>query len=90
MAISDNDRARVREVKARVEDDLLKIPGVTGVDIDEQLTGGSPTGVAALVVFVTHKLDPAEVPAGELIPRRIDGVPTDVRELTIVPQGGAG
>ena len=83
MPISEEDRTRVRAVKERVEDDLLAIPGVTGVDIDEKVTGGTPTGVGCIVVFVSDKRPPEEVPAGQLIPAEIDGVPTDVRELRI-------
>lgn len=89
MAISEADRARIRAVKARVEDALLALPGVTGVDIDEKRTAGAATGVAALVVFVSHKVPSNRLPAASRIPDHIDGVPTDVRELNILPQGGA-
>lgn len=88
MAISESARAGVRAVKDRVEDDLLKLPGVTGVDIDEKETDGRPTGAAAIVVYVARKRPASDIPSGELIPTQIDGVPTDVREMTIVPQGG--
>lgn len=86
MPISEHDRLRVREVKERVEDELLAIPGVTGVDIDEKLSGGLPTGVAAIVVFVAEKKAPESVPPDEFVPAVIDGVPTDVRELKVVLQ----
>ena len=86
MSITEQDRARVRAVKEHVEDHLLRLPGVTGVDIDEKMMAGQPTGVAALVVFVAHKLPRDEVPPAEFIPTQIEGVPTDVRELRISPQ----
>ncbi|SHJ13048.1 hypothetical protein SAMN02745244_01782 [Tessaracoccus bendigoensis DSM 12906] len=86
MAISETERARIRAVKERVEDDLLNLPGVTGVDIDESYEGGEPTGEGALVVFVAHKRPLTEIPEAELIPATIDGVSTDVREMRIVKQ----
>lgn len=86
MPISEQDRAAVRTVKERVEDSLLTLPGVVGVDIDEKETAGRRTGIPALVVYVSRKLPPEEVPEGQLIPTEIEGVRTDVRELRIALQ----
>lgn len=45
--------------------------------------GKNDTGEPAVVVYVTHKLPEAEVPRAELVPRTIDGVPTDVVQSRI-------
>jgi hypothetical protein len=70
----------IRRIKARVEADLLKLPGVTGVDVGEKQVGGKPTGELAIRVLVRSKKPADAVPPGELIPPTVDGVKTDVIE----------
>lgn len=79
--LDDSARAAIRPVKRRVEDELLALPGVIGVDIGEKVTGGLPTGRAAIVVYVCAKgpEHPGQIPYEML------GVPTDVVAETIVP-----
>ena len=67
----------VRRVKSQVESDLLSRPGVTGVDIGTKTVNGVPTGQPAIIVYVNKK---GGVPANEMIPKDIQGVPTDVVE----------
>jgi hypothetical protein len=69
---------RVLAVKRRVEDELLKIPGVHGVSVAPRRVGGRETGELAIRVHVAAKTPPDRVPAGELIPPEINGVATDV------------
>lgn len=76
-------RALIRPVKESVEDELIARPGVVGVDIAEKVSGGKPTGKLAIVVFVEAKKAPSRVAKGDLIPAEINGIPTDVQELTI-------
>lgn len=71
----------VERVKRRVEQELMRRPGVTGVAVGHKESGGRSTGVPAIVVFVEHK---REVPAEEAIPPEIEGVPTDVVERRFV------
>ena len=78
--MSTKTREEIRRIKARIEGDLLKLPGVTGVDIGEKHVGGKPTGELAIRVLVRSKTPADTVPPGELIPHTIDGVPTDVIE----------
>lgn len=80
---SDEDRAAVREVKDAVEDRLLTLPGVVGVDIAEKVSDGEPTGDLAIIVWVEEKLPPDELEEDELVPREVDGVPTDVQEMRV-------
>lgn len=87
MAVEGRTRAQIRPIKQRVEDELLAIPGVTGVDINQQVTKGKPTGELAIVVYVENKKPANKVPKGQLIPPELDGIPTDVKEQQkIVPK----
>ena len=72
---------RIRKIKKRVEADLLKIPGVTGVDVGRKIVGGRKTDTLAIRVYVEKKRD---VPKIELIPSEIEGIPTDVIERKFV------
>jgi hypothetical protein len=67
--------AEVLAVKQRVEDDLLRRPGVTGVDVGYKYVGGVRTPDIAVRVLVEQKRD---VPAAQRVPKEIDGVRTDV------------
>jgi hypothetical protein len=86
MATPEDRRARVqiRPVKERVEDELLRIPGVTGVDIRRKVTKGKETDQMAIVVSVKSKKPKSAVKEDELVPPEIDGIPTDVVEEEIV------
>jgi len=64
--------------KEKAEAKLLKLPGVTGVDIGYKEVGGKPTNIIAIRVLVEKKKpDPSP---SEKIPEEIDGHPTDVIE----------
>ena len=91
MANQEDQRARaeVRPVKERVEDELLRIPGVTGVDIRRKITKGKETEKVAIVVSVEKKKPKSALDNAELIPAEIDGVPTDVVEEKIVLQAAS-
>ncbi|MFD4643070.1 hypothetical protein ACFWN2_37570 [Lentzea sp. NPDC058436] len=78
--LDENARAVIRPIKRMVEDEFLARPGVIGVDIGEKVTGGRPTGKAAIVVYVCAK--GPDHP--EQIPVEVGGVPTDVVAESIV------
>lgn len=71
---------RIRAVKRRVERALLWKANVVGVAVGKKITGGRVTEEPAIVVLVSRKLPEAQLPSGELIPRSLDGVSTDVVE----------
>src|SRR3954447_10978059 len=77
-------RAEVRPVKERVEDQLLSMPNVTGVDIRRKVTKGKETDRLAIVVSVAQKKPRNALSSEEVIPTEIDGIPTDVVEEQIV------
>ncbi|MBI4539871.1 MAG: hypothetical protein HY704_10230 [Gemmatimonadetes bacterium] len=71
-------------MKERVEDDLLGIPGVQGVDVGYKVVGGKKTNRIAIRVYVARKRDVAEE---ERIPPEIEGIPTDVIERRFMLHG---
>lgn len=75
----------IRRVKNRVEADLLKRPGVTGVDVGHKHIGGKKTDVLAIRIYVEKKKD---VPHEDEMPRQIGGIPTDVIERRFILQSG--
>ncbi|MFN2109708.1 MAG: hypothetical protein ACK2UI_08610 [Anaerolineae bacterium] len=87
---SEEDRtAQVRRIKQEVEQALLKLPGVTGVDIGEKMVGGLPTGELAIRVYVAEKKPTDAVPVPEQIPAKIQDVPTDVIQRKYELHSGA-
>ncbi len=76
-------RGEIRPIKQAVEDRLLALPGVQGVDIDRKISGGKLTDQLSIVVYVAEKKDPSALSEEELIPAEIDGVPVDVQEEVI-------
>jgi hypothetical protein len=71
-------RTGIRPVKRRVENDLLALPGVVGVDIGEKVAGGRGTGQLGIVVYVRHKHPAPRLRSDQLVPAEIEGVVTDV------------
>mgnify|MGYP001826054280 CR=1 FL=1 len=71
----------IRHIKAEVEAELLKLPGVTAVDVGRKIVDGKKTDVLAIRVYVKEKRD---VPEEEVVPKQIQGVPTDVIERHFV------
>ncbi|SDN16858.1 chymotrypsin family serine protease [Allokutzneria albata] len=71
-------RDEIRPVKRRVEDAFLDLPGVVGVDIAEKRVAGLPSGVLAISVSVLDKRPADRLPAWQLLPREVEGVPVDV------------
>lgn len=60
---------------------LLSYPNVVGVGLGHKVVGGTRTSEPALVVFVSRKLPPDQIPAAYHIPKRVAGRPTDVVEV---------
>jgi len=71
----------IRRIKEEVEAELLRLPGVTGVDIGYKFVEGKKTDELAIRVYVEKKRDVTEENA---VPREIQGVPTDVTERRFI------
>lgn len=76
--------SEIRPIKQAREADLLKRPGVTGVDIGYKYVGGEKTDVRAIRVYVAEKKDPKDVPKDDMIPKTMKGVKTDVIQRKFV------
>ena len=74
----------IRPVKNIEETKLLKLAGVTGVDIGYKISEGKKTDDIAIRVYVEKKKDTKDIPKNQLIPKEIHGVPTDVIERKFV------
>lgn len=77
MSISEEEVARILPVKMAVEGKLIKLPGITGVDIAHKVVGGQETDIPCILVFVAKK---GEFAQENEIPPFIECVPTDVEE----------
>lgn len=73
--------AEIRPAKQAAEADLLKRPGVTGVDIGHKYVRGEKTDELAIRVYVEKKGDVAEK---DKVPETIEGVRTDVIQRKFV------
>jgi hypothetical protein len=78
--VNESAIQRAMEVKARYEASLLKKANVVAVGIGFRRQSGEMTYEVALVVSVTRKLSPAQIPPQDVIPDKIEGIPVDVRE----------
>lgn len=75
-------RKHIQQIKKKVEDELLNRDGVTAIDIDYKVKKGVKTNELAIIVFVEKKYD---ISPELQIPKKIEGVKTDVWEGTFSP-----
>jgi hypothetical protein len=68
----------IQSVKRKFEDQLLRLPNVTGVGI------GDREGREVLKVFVSQKVPESDLKSNEIIPEVLDGYETDVEEIGYV------
>ena len=73
-------RPKIKDVQEKHLDRLLARPNVTAVDINYRTKGGEKTDQLCLVIWVRRKRPESGIPAEEVLPREIDGVPVDVIE----------
>jgi hypothetical protein len=71
----------IRRIKAEAEEDLLKLPGVEGVDVGYKYVGDEKKDELVIRVYVSEKKDEEDLLDEEIIPKTIQGVPTDVLDL---------
>lgn len=58
--------------------------GVVGVGVGEKRVRGKSTGTPCVKLLVIAKRDEAALAAGALLPREIDGIPTDVEAVGVI------
>jgi hypothetical protein len=85
MPMKTINRQRYHEVlpvKTAVENDILRIPGVTGVDVGYKEVDGAQTDEMAVLVFVRQK---GVFDEADRIPALVQGISTDVIECEFLP-----
>ncbi len=76
----NGDLDTARNALRQASRELLARPNVTATGIGYKVSGGRRTKSLSIVCSVVRKLPAAALPAGDLVPATIDGVPTDVVE----------
>lgn len=74
----------VRHAKASAETDLLKLDNVTGVGLGAKISKGERTETPSIRVYVKKKLPKSKLSKTQLIPEKINGIPTDVIEREFI------
>lgn len=59
---------------------------VTAIDLGSKYKGGESAPTLALRIHVARKLKLADIPASDIVPSTIEGIPTDVIEATYLHQ----
>mgnify|MGYP005841442495 CR=1 FL=1 len=72
---------RIQEVKQAREKEILSKANVVGVGVGFRQVNGKLTDTPALIVMVTQKKTPQQLPPEDILPDSIDGVPVDVQEV---------
>jgi len=73
---------KVLDVYGKVKNDLIKRKNVFGVGHGFKEIDGKLTDKPSIIVYVKEKLDEEKISQEELIPKEIDGIQTDVVELS--------
>jgi hypothetical protein len=73
--------SKIAEVRARHETDIMRRANVVGIAEGIRTRKGKPTGEPCLVVYVVRKVPRARLSPNDVIPRQIEGIPTDVVEV---------
>lgn len=76
------DQAIRETLAAGAEGRLRRIPGVVHVSVGAKHRAGAITGQMCIRVYVERKRSRAEIPADEIVPAEIDGIPTDVNVVS--------
>src|SRR5688500_11175186 len=78
----------------QVEEELLQLPNVIGVGTGLRVKGGQITNEVCVQVLVDKKMSAESLSPSTRVPARVEGpvadVPTDVLEVTVVPQQDVG
>ncbi|MED3526405.1 hypothetical protein [Bacillus thuringiensis] len=78
ISLSAEDQQSIQAIKNEVENELLKFTNVVGVGIGVKYENGQATGTPSIVALVDQKLPEDQIADGEIVPKDIKGVKTDV------------
>ena len=71
----------IRKIKERYEQKLLLFPNVVGVGIGAKIINGISKQRKCIKIYVREKLPRNKLQKNELIPRKLNGIETDVEEV---------
>lgn len=74
----------IRQTRDEVEDSILRKPNVVGVGVGLKEVQGRLTDQVSIVVLVRSKVPRAALEEAEMVPPRVDSVPTDVVEVGVI------
>lgn len=77
----DNAIEKASRVRAAYESELLGLANVIGVGVGYRHRRGQPSSEVALIVMVRKKVPQTDLAPEDIIPRSIEGVPVDIREM---------
>lgn len=72
---------KLRAIITKYRTRILTLENVVGVGVGYKEVRGRSTGDKAIITFVSKKLAPSELHAGQMVPRSLEGEPTDVQEV---------
>jgi len=70
----------VRRIKERHEAELMEKAGVVGCAIGYKQVGGKKTDELSIVCYVIEKKPEGKLRKQDIIPKKIEGIPTDIIE----------
>jgi hypothetical protein len=79
--MTNGELERIREVKNRYQDELLKKKNVVGLGIGYKETAGRQTDQLSLIVMVRKKEPLSNLNPSDVVPPQIEDVITDVQEV---------
>jgi len=79
--VLDREEARIVQVLARHEAELLHYPNVVGVAQGIRTKGRKPTGEPCIIIYVERKIPRSNLDKSAILPSDIEGIPVDVVEI---------
>lgn len=79
--MSSRSLERTKEIMKRNRDRLMKLHNVVGVGIGRKVVGGRLSDRVAIRIYVVKKVPPERLSEEQHIPKKVEGVPTDVVEV---------
>jgi hypothetical protein len=76
-----SEEIEVKQAKEAHKEEILAKPNVVGVGVGYKIRGTDQTRELSIVTLVREKISKDGLDPEELIPRRVDGIPTDVIEV---------
>ena len=75
---------KIKQVKREWEQILMKYPNVVGVGVGLKEIAGEKKRIPCIVVYVREKVPERSLAPKDVIPKNIEGIPVDVKEMPIM------